>query len=250
VIQVRNLTKIYRTNEGNNITALHNISIDIYDNEFVAFVGKSGCGKTTFLKLIAGLLIPTDGTVSVDGNMSSECKPDLGMVFQNALLLPWLDVLNNILLPIDILQKRRNDYLTVAHELLELVGLGGCAKRLPRELSNGMQQRVAICRAFIHDPKLLLMDEPFGALDAITRENIGAELLKICAIGQKTIVFVTHSITEAIMLADKIVVVVPQPGRIAKIIDIDLPKPRLRQMEFTKDFQNYHEEIHNLILPI
>jgi NitT/TauT family transport system ATP-binding protein len=247
MIRVSNLTKIYPANDGGTLTALQDINLDIHDHEFVTIVGKSGCGKTTLLKLIAGLLTPTNGTVTVDGNPSSGSKSEIGMVFQNALLLPWLNVLNNILLPIDVLHKGRSDYLATAYELLDLVGLEDCATRFPRELSGGMQQRVAICRAFIHDPKLLVMDEPFASLDALTREVMGTNLMRICTSRQKTVIFVTHSITEAILLADRVVVMTPQPGRIAKIITIELPKPRIAEMEFTEAFRSHQEEIHSLI---
>jgi NitT/TauT family transport system ATP-binding protein len=174
-------------------------------------------------------------------------RRDIGIVFQNPVLLPWRTVLENVLLPIEILRWDRREYVDVAHHLLRSVGLEGFENRFPRELSGGMQQRVAICRSLIYDPSILLMDEPFGALDAMTREEMALELLRIWDEHRKTVIFVTHSIPEAVLLADRVVVMTPRPGRIAAVIEVDLPRPRTVEMEFWPEFQRHVEEIRESI---
>src|SRR5581483_6286755 len=174
---------------------------------------------------------------------------DVGIVFQSPVLLPWRTVLENVLFPIEILRRPRARYRAEAERLIGLVGLTGFERSVPRELSGGMQQRVSICRALIHDPPLLLMDEPFGALDALTREEMGMELLRVWSERRKTVVFVTHSIPEAILLADRVAVMTPRPGRIVDVLSIDLPRPRTMQMEFSAPFQKYAEAIRAAIAP-
>jgi NitT/TauT family transport system ATP-binding protein len=199
------------------------------------------------LKLVAGLTVVSGGTVRVRDTVVREPFPDVGIVFQHPVLLPWRTVLDNVLFSADMLGLGRDGYRTRALELLALSGLAGFETRLPRELSGGMQQRVAICRALLPDPSLLLMDEPFGALDAMTREELGLELLRIWEARRKTILFVTHSIPEAILLADKVVVMTPGPGRIARVIPIDLPRPRTVELEFDAKFKTYSDEVRGLI---
>ncbi|MBM3582065.1 MAG: ATP-binding cassette domain-containing protein, partial [Alphaproteobacteria bacterium] len=187
------------------------------------------------------------GTLSLDGTPLDGPSRDVGIVFQDATLLPWRNVLDNVLLPVEILSLPKEDYRPRAMDLLRLVGLTGFEHRMPNELSGGMQQRTAICRALIHNPSILLMDEPFAALDAMTREELGLELMRIWEEEKKTIVFVTHSIPEAILLADRVVVMTPRPGKIAHVIEVDLPRPRTLAMEFSEKFKSYSDDVRALI---
>jgi NitT/TauT family transport system ATP-binding protein len=239
--------KTYRTRRGDLVSAVEGITLDIAENEFVTLVGPSGCGKSTLLKLVAGLTPVSGGTVRVRDTIVREPFPDVGIVFQHPVLLPWRTVLDNVLFSADMLGLDPKGYRKRALDLLALSGLAGFETRLPRELSGGMQQRVAICRALLPDPSLLLMDEPFGALDAMTREELGLELLRIWEARRKTILFVTHSIPEAILLADKVVVMTPGPGRLARVITIDLPRPRTVELEFDAKFKTYSDEVRGLI---
>ena len=241
------MEKTYRTRRGDLVHAVEGITLDIAENEFVTLVGPSGCGKSTLLKLVAGLTPVSGGTVRVRDTVVREPFPDVGIVFQHPVLLPWRTVLDNVLFAAEMLGLARDDHRKRALELLELSGLAGFETRLPRELSGGMQQRVAICRALLPDPSLLLMDEPFGALDAMTREELGLELLRIWDARRKTILFVTHSIPEAILLADKVVVMTPRPGRVARVISIELPRPRTVELEFDAKFKAYSDEVRGLI---
>ena len=247
MIRLQGVEKTYRTRRGDLVRALENITLDVAENEFVTLVGPSGCGKSTLLKLVAGLTPVSTGTVRVRDTVVREPFPDVGIVFQHPVLLPWRTVLDNVLFSADMLGLDPQRYRTRALELLALSGLGGSETRLPRELSGGMQQRVAICRALLPDPSLLLMDEPFGALDAMTREEMGFELLRIWEARRKTILFVTHSIPEAILLADKVVVMTPGPGRLARVLTIDLPRPRTVELEFDTKFKAYSDEVRELI---
>ena len=245
-IQIENLSKIYASRDG-NVTALDNISLAIKPNEFVTLVGPSGCGKSTLLKLIGALIRPSRGVLLRDGREFDQPTHDVGIVFQEAVLLQWRNVIDNVLLPAEILGLDRRKSRARAMELLCLVGLGGFEKRYPRELSGGMQQRVSICRALIHNPSVLLMDEPFAALDALTREELGFELMRIWAADKKTVIFVTHNISEAILLADRVVAMSPRPGRIARVIEIDLVRPRTIAMEFSERFKTYSEQVREVI---
>jgi NitT/TauT family transport system ATP-binding protein len=247
LIRLQGVEKTYRTRRGDLVPALEGITLDIAENEFVTLVGPSGCGKSTLLKLVAGLTPVSGGTVRVRDTVVREPFPDVGIVFQHPVLLPWRTVLDNVLFAAEMLGLARDDHRKRAVELLELSGLAGFETRLPRELSGGMQQRVAICRALLPDPSLLLMDEPFGALDAMTREELGLELLRIWDARRKTILFVTHSIPEAILLADKVVVMTPRPGRVARVMSIDLPRPRTVELEFDAKFKAYSDEVRGLI---
>jgi NitT/TauT family transport system ATP-binding protein len=189
-------------------------------------VGPSGCGKTTILKMVAGLIPYSSGTITIGDKLVDRPQTDLGIVFQDAIMLDWRDVLSNVMLQIDIRHMDRVKYESVAMNLLSATGLGGFEKKRPYELSGGMRQRVSICRALVHDPHLLLMDEPFGALDALTREQIAMDIQRLWMDRRKTALHITHSIPEAVLLADRVVVMGPRPGRIVEIIDIDLPRPR------------------------
>ena len=245
-IHIEGLYKTYAATSG-RVTALENVNLGIEQNEFVTLVGPSGCGKSTLLKLIGALIRPSRGTLLFDGKQLLRPTHDVGIVFQEAVLLQWRTVLDNVLLPAEILRLDGVQSRARAMTLLKSVGLAGFEKRYPRELSGGMQQRVSICRALIHNPSVLLMDEPFAALDAMTREELGFELMRIWDTYNKTVIFVTHNITEAILLADRVVAMSPRPGRIAKIVDIELPRPRTIDMEFTAQFKTYSEQIREVI---
>jgi NitT/TauT family transport system ATP-binding protein len=245
-IRIEALSKTYATRVG-GVTALDNVNLAIKPNEFVTLVGPSGCGKSTLLKVIGALIRPSRGALLFDGVPLLQPTRDVGIVFQEAVLLQWRTVLDNVLLPTEILRLDRRNSRARAMELINLVGLGGFEQRYPRELSGGMQQRVSICRALIHRPSVLLMDEPFAALDAMTREELGFELMRIWDTDKKTVVFVTHNITEAILLADRVVAMTPRPGRIARVIEVDLPRPRTIAMEFTERFKTYSEQVREVI---
>lgn len=247
MIRIENATKIYESRDGEAVQALTNLNLHVAENEFLSIVGPSGCGKSTLLKLIVGLLPITEGRILFRGEPVHGPRTDVGMVFQEPILLPWRTVRENVMFPIEILRRPERDYAAEADRLLKTVGLGGFEHKMPYELSGGMQQRAAICRALIHDPQLLVMDEPFGALDAMTREEMGAELLRIWQDYRKTVVFVTHSIREAVWLSDRVVVMTARPARIANIITIDLPRPRTAKMQFLPEFGRYVEEISAII---
>ena len=247
MIRIEKVSKIYRTQENEFVPAVAEVSLEVRENEFVTLVGPSGCGKSTILKLVSGLIPVTGGTIRVREQLVQEPFPDVGFVFQQPVLLPWRTVLGNILFSIEMLGKKEKEFGNRAGDLIKLAGLEGFENKYPRELSGGMQQRVAICRALIHDPSLLLMDEPFGALDAMTREEMSFELLRIWEERRKTILFVTHSIPEAILLADRVVVMTARPGKIERIFEIDLPRPRVYEMEFNERFKALNSEIRSLI---
>ncbi|MFC3890270.1 ABC transporter ATP-binding protein [Lentzea rhizosphaerae] len=212
------------------VHALAGIDLEVGGHEFVAVIGRSGCGKSTLLRLIAGLLAPTSGRILVAGQEVTRPRRDVSLMFQRPALLPWRSVLANVLLPAEVLGL--GDHRDRALELLDLVGLAGFEKRLPHELSGGMQQRVSLCRSLIQSPRVMLMDEPFSALDAITRTELSEELQRVQLEHPRAVVFVTHSIDEAVLLADRIVVLSPRPGRIHEIVDVPLPRPRaLGQVE-------------------
>jgi NitT/TauT family transport system ATP-binding protein len=247
VIELEAVTKVFRPRHGEPVRALEDVTLAVQENQFVSLVGPSGCGKSTLLKLVAGLVPATGGAVRVRGREVREPYPDVGFVFQSAVLLPWRTVLDNVLFSIEMLGRPARAHHARAMDLIHLAGLDGFERKYPWELSGGMQQRVAICRALVHDPGLLLMDEPFGALDAMTREEMSLELLRIWDERRKTILFVTHSIAEAILLSDRVVVMTPRPGRLARVLDIDLPRPRRVDMEFDARFKAYSEGIRGLI---
>lgn len=236
LISISDLSKYYQSRDGDNIEALSGITLDIQQGEFLTVVGPSGCGKSTLLRMMAGIMEPSQGEIRINGKRVQGASDEVGMVFQTPVLLPWLSVLENLMLPVAIQNLSRADYEPEAHAYLASVGLKEFANRYPNELSGGMQQRVGIGRALIHDPELLLMDEPFGALDAMTREHMNLELLRIWTEHQKTVLLVTHSIPEAVFLADRVIVLSSRPGRIADIIDVQLPRPRCLEMINSEDF--------------
>ena len=246
-IHLAGVRKVYRT-RGAEFLAVSEATFDVQDGELVALVGPSGCGKTTLLKILAGLHSYESGVVRI-GSASQPFDParDIGMVFQQPLLLKWRRILDNVLLPAEILGLPLAQSRARARELLALVGLAGSEDKFPYELSGGMQQRAAIARALIHDPKLILMDEPFGALDAMTREKMNLELLQIWEKAKKTIVFVTHGITEAVFLGTRVIVLTAGPARMADNFRVDLPHPRSLDMKTSEAFGDYTRRVYRLL---
>ncbi|MDA0274709.1 MAG: ABC transporter ATP-binding protein [Actinobacteria bacterium] len=242
-ISVSGLHKIYRTRTGDPTHALADINFNVRRGEFISIVGPSGCGKTTLLNILAGLISKTEGSASVSGREVTKPLSEIGMVFQAPTLLPWRTILENLMIPIEVQKRNKTEYKAIAADLLKLVGLDGFENKYPNELSGGMQQRAGICRALIHSPSVLLMDEPFGALDAMTREYMNLELLRIWKESNQTIALVTHSITEAVFLSDRVIVMSPRPGRIAEIINIELPRPRTLEMMTSDAAGHYVQRI-------
>jgi NitT/TauT family transport system ATP-binding protein len=239
VILLEGVGKTFLTRAGEEVEALADVSLEARRNEFVCLVGPSGCGKSTLLRLVAGLVAPSAGAVSIAGTAVTEPRADTGIVFQAPTLLPWASVLDNVLFPLDMMGRLDARGRARALDLLALVGLDGFERKYPRELSGGMQQRAGICRA--------LMDEPFGALDALTREELTIEVMRIWRERPKTILFVTHSIPEAVLLADRVVVMSARPGRVAEIVEVNLPRPRDFDMEARPAFQQATHHIRELI---
>lgn len=240
-IRLKNIGMEYQ----NGVTALTNVSIDIKKGEFVSLLGPSGCGKTTLLRIIADLLKPTSGEVTVGGETPTEArlKRKYGIVFQSPVLYDWRTVKKNVMLPMEILKVPKADREERAMQMLELVGLTDFADRYPKQLSGGMQQRVGIARALAIQPEILLMDEPFSALDEFTREKLHEDLLRIWRKTDKTIVFVTHNIAESVFLSDRVCVLSPHPGRLSALIDIDLARPRTAEIKNTIEFTDYVAKI-------
>jgi NitT/TauT family transport system ATP-binding protein len=222
---------------------LADINFNVRRGEFISIVGPSGCGKTTLLNILAGLISKTEGSAAVSGHEVTKPLSEIGMVFQAPTLLPWRTILENLMIPIEVQKRDKTEYKAIAADLLKLVGLDGFENKYPNELSGGMQQRAGICRALIHSPSVLLMDEPFGALDAMTREYMNLELLRIWKESNQTIALVTHSITEAVFLSDRVIVMSPRPGRIAEIINIELPRPRTLDMMTSDAAGHYVQRI-------
>ena len=237
------LHKTFRAKDGGTITALHDVSFAVHKGEFVTVVGPSGCGKSTLLRILAGLERASNGRVVLGGRAVSGPTRDVGVVFQAPVLLPWRTVLQNVLVPAEVQGRDPVASMARAKHYLQLVELGHFATKYPNELSGGMQQRVGIARALVNDPLLLLMDEPFGALDAMTRESMNLELLKIRERTGATIMLVTHSIPEAVFLGDRVVVMSPRPGRVTQVVDVDLPARRTLDLINTDRFGAYVSSI-------
>ncbi len=231
---------VYQTESG-SVTALTGVSFQICKGEFISLLGPSGCGKTTLLRIIAGLLDNTEGTVSIAGMTPDQARQagEMGMVFQSAVLYDWRTVLKNVMLPMEIKGIHRAQQKARAQEMLELVGLGAFQNSYPHALSGGMQQRVSIARALATEPNILLMDEPFSALDEFTREKLHDDLLRICRETNMTVIFVTHNISESVYLSDRVVVMSPHPGRVSAMVPIELPRPRSAQLRDTPEYYEY-----------
>ncbi len=248
ILIVDGIEKTYVSREG-DVGALKGISFQVLSGEFVSLVGPSGCGKTTLLRIVGGLLEPENGVVRFDDQVLTEPRHEIGFVFQNPTLMPWRNVLKNVTLPLEVRGNNTEEYKKRALELLDLVGLLGFESLYPHELSGGMQQRVAIARALIYEPSILLLDEPFGSLDAITRAQMNLELLRIWRATNKTIVMVTHNIQEAIFLADRVLVISARPGHIRATVPIPLPRPRDPDLFYSEDFARLFYRIRDMISP-
>jgi NitT/TauT family transport system ATP-binding protein len=245
-IQIRGLSKTFGETGTGGVLALREIDCTIEKGSFVSVVGPSGCGKSTLLRIVAGLLPASAGSVVMDGQAIVGTRRDVGMVFQSSILLPWRTILDNVLLPAEVLGLDMRSARARAMELLQLVRLEGFEHKLPRQLSGGMQQRASIARALLHDPKVLLMDEPFGALDAMTREQMNLELQRIWMESGKTVILITHSIPEAIFLGDVVFIMTPRPGALHRVIRVDLPRPRGMDVMGSAAFNAAAQEIREL----
>ncbi len=246
-LEVRAVTRRFQARDG-AVTALDGVAFDVRAGEFVSLVGPSGCGKSTLAMIVAGLLPASGGQVIIDGRAVERPQTDLGIVFQNPVLLAWRTALDNVLLQLEMRGQPTAPHRERARALLASVGLDGFAERYPHELSGGMRQRVSICRALVHDPPLLLMDEPFGALDALTRDQMVLDLQHLWARGRKTVLFITHSITEAVLLSDRVLVMTPRPGTIDAVVAVDLPRPRRLAIREDPRFGAYTRAIHDRFL--
>jgi NitT/TauT family transport system ATP-binding protein len=246
-LRIENLCKVYGTRDG-EVRALNNISFTQRRGEFISHVGPSGCGKSTLLMIAAGLIPSSSGAVRVAGRTVDRPRTDIGIVFQNPVLLDWRSALGNVMLQAEARKMNRKEAEIRARKLLATVGLDGFEQRYPHELSGGMRQRVSICRALIHNPDHLLMDEPFGALDALTRDQLVLDLQALVSERRMTVLFITHSIAEAVFLSDRVIVMTPRPGCIDRIIDINLPRPRTLATRETPEFADYSRQILELFL--
>ena len=246
-ISISGLSKTFATLQGDRIEALVDINVAISAGSFATIVGPSGCGKSTLLRILAGLIPPSAGGIEIAGQKVAGPRKDIGMVFQSSILLPWRTVLDNVMLPAEILGIPRDKARARAQELLRMVHLEGFDNKYPQELSGGMQQRASIARALLHDPAILLMDEPFGALDAMTREQMNLELQRIWQESGKTVILVTHSIPEAVFLGDQVLVMTPRPGRLAQVLPVALPRPRGLDGMATPEFGRLTREIRGLL---
>jgi NitT/TauT family transport system ATP-binding protein len=247
-IKMAGLGVAYETRGGERLRAVDGFDMTLREGEFCVIVGPSGCGKSTVLKVLAGLVRSDQGTALIAGEPAGQPRSDIGFVFQSATLLPWSTVRSNVLLPLKVQRRgERQDWDRRADVLLDMVGLSQFSTSYPFELSGGMQQRVGLARALVHDPRLLLMDEPFGALDAFTRETMNAELQRVWMLRPKTVVFVTHSIAEAVFLADRVIVMSARPGRAVADFQVDLPRPRTFEMVDTPAFAVYARQIRGLL---
>jgi NitT/TauT family transport system ATP-binding protein len=246
ILFAENIYKAFPSREG-EVKALRDVSLAISDGEFVSLVGPSGCGKTTLLHILGGLLPADQGVVRIDGQILTQPRPEIGFVFQDPTLMPWRTVIKNVTLPLEVQGRDGQGHQQRAMELLGLAGLLGFERLYPHELSGGMQQRVAIARALIHEPSILLMDEPFGSLDAITRNQMNVELLRIWRATGKTILMVTHTIQEAIFLSDRVLIMSPRPGHIRATFEVDLPRPRDTEIYYNEEFASLYHEVRDSI---
>jgi NitT/TauT family transport system ATP-binding protein len=242
LLEVKNLGVTF-TDEKGSLQALNRINFSVDREQFICVVGPSGSGKSTLIRVLAGLLSPTSGDVILDGIPIKEPRQGVGIVFQKANLMPWRSVLRNITLPLEINHISQVEASQKAAELIELVGLAGFEDWLPHDLSGGMLQRVAIARSLIQDPDLLLLDEPFGALDALTREKMGTELLRVWQVRKKTVIMITHDISEAVFLADRVLAISPQPGNLRLDLKISLPRPRQEEDRFSPEFVSLTKQL-------
>lgn len=245
LISVRDVSKVYKSRSG-PVHAVDSVDLDVRDREFMSVLGPSGCGKSTLMMMIAGLYPVSQGEIRIRDMKITKPYTDAGIVFQRDVLMDWRDVIGNVLVQAEFRKLRAADYKERARELLASVGLSEFEEKYPFELSGGMRQRVAICRALLHDPALLLMDEPFGALDALTREKMNFDLQRIWQNSRKSILFITHSINEAVFLSDRIVVMSARPGRVVEIVDIPLPRPRTIEVQQSPAFGALVGHIHHL----
>ncbi|MCX7362316.1 MAG: ABC transporter ATP-binding protein [Alphaproteobacteria bacterium] len=241
-ITIENVSKTYETRSG-PIKALDTVDLSIRQNEFVSIVGPSGCGKSTLMMMLSGLVPRSSGSITIGGQEVTRPYTDIGIVFQQDVLLEWRSILRNVMIQAELRKLDRRKLEARARHLIELVGLKGFEEMFPHELSGGMRQRTSICRALLHSPPLLLMDEPFGALDALTRDQLNIDLLRFWQESPTTVVFITHSVSEAVFLSDRVVVMSPRPGRIEEIVEIDLPRPRRIAMRETPRFLDYSRRI-------
>ncbi len=252
-VELRDVSLSYHS-DGKPVHALEGVSLTIPHGEFISIAGPSGCGKTTILRLVSGLMLPTRGTVLIDGQPVTGPQKRVGMAFQNPSLLPWRTALQNVLLPLEVVQPhrsqfraRRAEYEAEARRLLRIVGLEGFADKPPYQLSGGMQQRVALCRALIHAPEILLLDEPFAALDAFTREELWGVLQDLWTARRCTVIMVTHDLREAVFLSNRVFVMSRRPGTIVHVAEIDLPRPRTLALTFEPRFVDYVHQIYDCI---
>lgn len=229
------------------VVALDDVSVDIAPGEFISLVGPSGCGKSTILNIVGGLLDVTEGEIRLHGEIITRPRADIGMMFQSPVLFPWRTIINNVLLPVDIRRQGRKNFRERALELLDRVGLAEFVNSYPNELSGGMQQRAALARLLLEDAEIMLLDEPFGALDEFTREAMNIDLLRLWSGSGKTIIFVTHNIQEAVFLSDRVAVMTPRPGRLARLLEVSLPRPREITMMKTPEFQEMVFEVRQLL---
>jgi len=243
ILSIRHLSKTFHARSRNPVQAIDDVTLDVERGEFLGIVGPSGGGKTTLLKSVAGLLPITSGDIVLNGRTVVGPIDDVGIAFQQPVLLPWRTALDNVLLPIEMLGDNPGTKRDEALRLLQIVGLAGFEERRPRELSGGMQQRVALCRALIHDPPILLMDEPFGAVDEFTREALNDHLLRLWEERQKTVLFVTHSVAESVYLSDRVAILTARPARVVDVVRIDLPRPRRAEIRYSTAFAEHTRAI-------
>jgi NitT/TauT family transport system ATP-binding protein len=242
-IRVERLSKVYQSRDGTEVEALRDVSFTVGRGEYVSIVGQSGCGKSSLLKILGGLLSKTNGVISIEDRELDGPRSDIGLMFQKPLLLEWRRVLDNVLLPVEIYRLDQKKYEAKARRLLSTAGLADFLTKYPFELSGGMQQRVALCRALVAEPSLLLMDEPFGALDTLTRQKMGFELLRLWEEWKSTVLFVTHDVDEAVMLSDRVLVMSSRPGTVLGSFTVDLARPRQIFIKDTAEFIHFSSRI-------